>query len=173
VHTNRDLNGYPASKIRIKVEHDTSFKTHDFSTDILPHTTVRYFLGRYDLSDRFLDITIDDVEEKYWCIVNHFEVVPLYSVYRSPVVEIPKNVAGSSFDLTFDAVIPQYTRIDYSYRQGLQGPTGMQWGEWKIIDLNNPGMVYSPKTPYLQWQAEFYSWNEQKPILKDARIRFK
>jgi hypothetical protein len=174
VHTNKDLSGFPASKLRIKLEREVSFKTHDFSTENLPYTTVRYYLGRYDLADRFLDVTIDDVDERYWSVVNHFEVVPLYSRYQSEIIEIPKNVAGASFALTFDADIPQYTRLDCSYRQGFQGSTNdMQWGEWKPIDLNDPEGFHSLESPYIQWQTEFYCWMEKKPILKDARIRFK
>ncbi|MBN1902767.1 hypothetical protein JW926_15690 [Candidatus Sumerlaeota bacterium] len=174
VHTNRDLNGYPASKVRLKIENEKTFKTWDLSTDIRYYTTVRYYLGRYDLLDSFLDVAIDDVEERYWSVVNHFEVVPIYSRYHSPIIEIPKNVAGPSFALTFDSVIPQYSTMDFSIRRGSMNRSGeLQWEQWKPIDTANPEPWFKLESRYLQWKAEFYPWMNTKPALKDARIQFK
>jgi hypothetical protein len=182
VQTISDYQDYPASRLRLKVENERRFNTLDFSLEERPLSTVRYFLGRYDLADRFLDVTIDDVNERYWTIVNHFEVVPIHGRYNSVVLEIPRNIKGKSMFLDFTHDIPQYTRIGYSYRFGSMEKSGrFSWSGWNKIE-NTENIAASPfnigpialnARKYFQWRADCYGWKMIKPRIMDVVIRIK
>ena len=167
VQTVQDYKNYPASKLRLKLEKETQFTTHDFSTLKSPYSTQRYLLGRYDLVDRFLDVIIDHPEERYWTIVNHLEVVPLHSNYQSPIMEIPKIYLKKSFVLSSDSTIPPDTRIEYEYRFGTPDKGGVTWGSWQKPDSLDTMSPQPIEDAYFQWKADFYCSIDQIPVLKD------
>ncbi|MCX6999024.1 MAG: C25 family cysteine peptidase [Candidatus Sumerlaeota bacterium] len=174
VQTLKDFKNYPASKVRLKVENEKTFKTYDFSTEERPYATQRYYIGRYDLVDRFLDVSIDDVTERYWTIVNHFEIVPIVSTYTSVAVEVAKDDRGKEFSLKFEEQTPGKSWIEHFYRFGTIKKEGtMTWGEWKAFDPKTALTLGTIQTPWLQWRTDLYGWYQDKPVLSDAVIKFK
>jgi len=171
VQTLKDYKNYPASKVRLMVENEKKFKTYDFSTEEKPYATQRYYIGRYDLVDRFLDVTIDDVTERYWSIVNHFEIVPIVSTYTSVAVEVAKNDREREFSLKFQEQTPGKSWIEHFYRFGTIKKEGtMTWGEWKAFDPKTAITLGSIQPPWLQWRTDLYGWYQDKPVLSDAVI---
>jgi hypothetical protein len=174
VQTLKDFKNYPASKVRLKVENEKLFNTYDFSTEEKPYATQRYYIGRYDLVDRFLDVTIDDVTERYWTIVNHFEIVPIVSTYISVADEVAKDDMGREFTLKFEERTPGKSWIEHFYRFGTMKKEGtMTWGDWKAFDPKTVLTLGTIQTPWLQWRTDLYGWYQDKPILSDAVIKFK
>ena len=173
VQTVQDYKNHPASKLRLKLEKETQFTTYDFSSQKSPYSTARYFLGRYDLVDRFLDVIIDHPEERYWTIANHFEVVPLHSVYQAPIMEIPRRYLNKSFILSADSTVPPETRIEYEYRFGTPDKEGATWGAWKKLETFEAMPPQLIEDRYFQWKADFYSAREDIPVLKDLAFYIK
>ena len=122
--------------------------------------------------DRFLDVAVDDVSERYWAIVNHFEEVPIFSVYKSPVILFPKNLKNKSFHLISDSLIPDYTRLEMAYRFGVSGKDNkFEWSQWKPLEANPGSGPFPIEADHFQWKTEFYGWKQKNPILKDVRLR--
>lgn len=170
--TIQDYFNFPASKVRVKIENEQSFFTYDFTRVNSPYTTRKYLLGRYDTVDKFLDITIDDVPERVWTIVNHIEIVPIHASYESVVLEVPGYLRKNRFSCEFNDIKPYKTRIEYTYRFATQTEEGrFQFGEWKPYNIDENDSI-PLETRYLQWRADFFGWEQLKPLLKDARITF-
>ncbi|HOE63180.1 MAG TPA: C25 family cysteine peptidase [Candidatus Sumerlaeota bacterium] len=173
VQTIADLDGFPSSKLRIKVENEERFQTQDWSANEQPpFFKQRYLIGRYDLVDGYLDIVIDDVTERYWTIVNQVEIVPIMCMYESVVVEMPKRMRGDVFNLIFDEDAPGRSWIDHYCRFGKMKDEGnIIWGEWRLLDKNNLEAPQKIETPYIQWRADLYGWQKDTPVIRNVSIQ--
>ena len=172
VQTKNNVKGFNASKLQLKVENEQVFKTYDFSQDPKPYATQRYKIGRYDLVDGFLDITIDDVEERFWSIIHNVEIVPLKSSFRSVILELPRKFPGRNFNLTFLDETFDRARIDYWYRFGEPSDSGgFEWTDWIAVDgSREPENKPVVESRYMQWKSELYGWKDKKPFIKDVQL---
>lgn len=173
VQTITDYEGFPASKLRLKVEKEEQFQTRDYSAgENPPFYTQRYYLGRYDLVDGYLDIVIDDVAERYWTIINHLEIVPIMCSYESVVLEMPSRMRGDEFKLMFTEETPGRSWIEHYCRFGkMAGEGNIVWGEWRLLDNNNMDAALKIETPHLQWRADLYGWEQERPVIHNVSIQ--
>ena len=73
-----DLNGKPASSIRVKVEGDEEFRT--VTVDSHPSAEKGFVtvpLGEYEISDGTFDATFDEGLDSHWAFLNRFHLVNL------------------------------------------------------------------------------------------------
>ncbi len=165
------LEGYPATKVRLRVENEPSFHTWDFRVGKSAHPTQKFYIGRYDLVDRHLDVAVDDVDEKIWTIVNHFELVPIQAEYKSIVLELPNRHRNQSFTLDFDESPQSEAWIDYYFRTGRPDAEGqLIFEDWIPLNPGMPIGLDSDKRSHIQWKADFLGWKEDMPEIHDARI---
>ncbi len=173
VQTNRNYKGYRASKIRLKIEDEKDFQLHNYTDDKLPWKTVKYYLGRYDVHDHYFDVTIDDVEDNYFTIVNHFEFVPVKAKFTSPIVDlgrIKKRGVGLAFRA--DETRPPGTAVRYRVRFGTVKRKDVSWQPWEELPLNGKGESAEllPKGQLVQWEAELFLSPTQYPVIKDFQM---
>jgi len=167
------LEGYPATKVRLRVENEPAFHTWDFRVGKSAHPTQKFYIGRYDLVDRHLDVALDDVDEKIWTIVNHFELVPIQAEYKSIVLELPNRHRNQSFTLDFDENPHREAWVDYYYRMGRPDAEGqLIFEDWIPLNPGMPIGLDSDKRCHIQWKADFLGWKEDMPEIHDARIMF-
>ncbi len=171
VQTNEDYRGYPGTKIKMKLENETSFKVRDYSLEPKPWYTQSYYLGRYHVYDSFLDLTIDDVKGSYWAVINRIDFVPLKGVYTSPVIDLSKAwKTCKDLKLGFDLRLPdEYTTVDILYRISAKEDIN-EWSEWQPVNLTGDHTSQSivPEGRYLQWKATLFSSDTNSPQIKRA-----
>jgi len=178
IYTQTDWNykGYPASKVRLKIENEEEFYPHDFSTDELPWKTVKYYLGRYDLRDRFFDVTIGTAEGNYWVIVNHFEFVPAKGKFISPVVDFSAlRQRGTRVAFRAEETRPPGTAVRYRVRFGAVKQEGVfvSWQPWEELQLNEEreSAEMLPKGHLVQWEAELLLSPVAHPVIRDFQMK--
>jgi hypothetical protein len=173
VQTNRNYLGYRASKVRLKIEDEKDFRVYSYIEDIWPWTTVKYYLGRYDVHDRYFDVTIDDVQDNYWTIVNHFEFVPAKARFISPIVDL-QSIKKRGVRLAFHAeeTTPLGTAVRYQVRFGTERREGVSWQPWQQLEWTEKGesAELTPTGSMVQWQAEEFLSPTQHPVIKDFQM---
>lgn len=173
VQTNQNFKGYRASKLRLKIEDEKDFQNYDYTNDIWPWKTVRYYLGRYDLHDNYFDVTIDDVDDNYWTIVNHFEFVPAKAKFTSPIIDLG-DMAKRGVRLAFrpEEIRPPGTAVRYRIRFGAAKASGVSWEPWQELNVveNQGSAELAPQGQLAQWEAELFLSPTRYPLIKDFQI---
>ena len=120
-----------------------------------------------------ITLTIDDVEDNYFTIVNHFEFVPVKAKFTSPIVNlgrIKKRRTGLAFRA--DETRPPGTAVRYRVRFGSMKQKGVSWQPWEELPLNEKreSAELLPKGQLVQWEAELFLSPTQYPVIKDFQM---
>jgi hypothetical protein len=175
VQTMRRFRGFPATKVRLKCEGEKDFKTYDFSANPGAFTGQHYLIGRYDIADGFFDVTIDDVPDNYWTIVNGFEFAPVKAAYISTPIGTGKSLfSGKEVQFKMKSSTPAGTRVVASVRFGEEeGSKGIDWQPWQPISFSQEGVSpsYSVDKKLFQWQVELFPSVTSNPEVEDFGFR--
>ncbi|MCD6386555.1 hypothetical protein J7M23_12370, partial [Candidatus Sumerlaeota bacterium] len=174
VQTSKDHKGYPASKFKLLLEKEKQFRVCDYTHQTKPWFTERYYLGRFNIYDRFLDVTLDDTRGTYWAIINRFEFVPLKGIYTSPVFDLSKAWKHKkSLSLIVNTkLLTELSKVDFMYRMSNKESLD-EWSEWTPLTLDKKGKSQDIpiKGRYLQWKATLYATQRDKPEIKSVLLQ--
>lgn len=175
VQTSKDHKGYPASKFKLLLEKEKQFRICDYTNQTKPWFTERYYLGRFNIYDGFLDVTIDDTSGSNWAIINRFDFVPLKGTYTSPVFDLSKAwKRRESLSLIVDTKrLTEESRIDFMCRLSNKESLD-EWGEWIPLTFDKNGRSQEiPLTGrYMEWKAILYATDKDKPEINNVLIEF-
>ncbi|MCX7767147.1 MAG: hypothetical protein N2246_10630, partial [Candidatus Sumerlaeia bacterium] len=173
VQTNKDHKGYPASKFKLQIEKEKDYKVCDYTQQKSPWATAEYYLGRYNIYDGFLDLTVEKTAGSYWTIINRINFVPLKGTYISPVIDLAELWKKKKhLKLQFSTTMPENARIECSARFSNKGLID-QWGEWQPLNLDEQGNP-EPLTingRYMQWKTVLYSTESSSPQINTVNLQ--
>lgn len=126
----------------------------------------RNYLGRFDLGDENLDITVTPSTGTI-AVLQSFELRPAAGFVTSPVLETTTGTL-CRLQLGFDENTTSTDTITYEARSGRISDGNVLWDRWQPVSGKNLPL---PEAPLLQWKAVVRPVQGVLPVISDARLR--
>ncbi|MGC8840206.1 MAG: C25 family cysteine peptidase [Candidatus Sumerlaeaceae bacterium] len=142
--------GGRVGRFTVAVEDHTSV-TLDFRTENPSMPVQRLFLGRIDLRDGYLNISLEQVAGN-GVVIKGVAVIPAVGYVDSPVYRCAPNHCPLLLKFADNTITDD--AIQYWVRQGHGGPSEILWGEWRPVAQKRA--MLNAHADYFQWRALLY-----------------
>ncbi len=127
----------------------------------------RRYVGRYDLRDGFLDVTIAQTTGS-GVVIKGVETVPAAGFVDSPIYVLDERV--SKWTLKFADNDPAENAIRYWVREGRANASGHEWNDWRPV--SGKTVTLQASCQLVQWRAVLYPTGSlPRPTLNKVMLR--